>query len=108
MKRRQTRERENFECRMCGRKNETLEHTCECEETKVEIREELVEGMKKWRNEEAGNKLRRKLTTCLRVKPILDFCNYVKEFERLERNHEQGECKKEKCKKSVNKSDCER
>ena len=74
----------NVKCRICGRENETLEHVCECEEAKVIIKGELVESIKKLTNEETGDKLRRKLISCLREKPILDLCSYVREFERLE------------------------
>ena len=35
----------NVKRRMCDRENETLEHICECEEAKNEIKRELVEGM---------------------------------------------------------------
>ena len=37
----------NVKRSMCERENETLEHICECEEAKIEIKRELVEGMKK-------------------------------------------------------------
>ena len=30
---------------MCDRENETLKHICECEETIIELRRELTEGM---------------------------------------------------------------
>ena len=43
---------------MCDRENETLEHICECDEAKIEIRKELVEGLEKWRYDETGDKLR--------------------------------------------------
>ena len=33
---------------MCDRENETLEHICECEKAKIEIRRELVKGMEEW------------------------------------------------------------
>ena len=50
-------------------------------ETKTKIRRELiVEGMEKWRSNTTGDKLKRKLISCLRQKPILDLCNYVREF----------------------------
>ena len=35
----------NVKCRICDRENETLEHICECEEAKIEISRELVEGI---------------------------------------------------------------
>ena len=41
-----------MKCRMCGKENETLEHICKCEEAKIEMKGELVEGIEKWRNEE--------------------------------------------------------
>ena len=48
---------ENVKCRMCVRENETLEHVRECEEAKVEMKRELVEGMEKWRSKETGDNL---------------------------------------------------
>ena len=47
------------------------------------MKKELVEGMEKWKNKETGDKLRRKLITCLREKPIKDFCSHLRKFERL-------------------------
>ena len=81
----------NVKCRMCVKENETLEHVLECEEAKVEMKKELVEGKEKWRNKERGDKLRIKLITCLREKPIQDLCSYVREFERLAKKREHVE-----------------
>ena len=81
----------NEKCRMCDRENETLEHICECEEAKNEIKRELVEGMEEWREGETGDKLRKKLINCLREKSILVLCSYVEEFERIARKREKGE-----------------
>ena len=81
----------NEKCRMCDRENETLEHICECEEAKNEIKMELVEEMEEWRNGEAGDKVRKTLINCLREKPILVLCSYVTEFVRIARKRERGE-----------------
>ena len=47
--------------------------------------------MEKWKNKETGDKLRRKLITCLREKPIQDLCSYIRELERLAKKWEHVE-----------------
>ena len=76
---------------MCVRKKETLEYICESEETKVEVKRELAEGMEKTRNKETRDNLRKKLITYLREKPIQGLCSYLREFERLAKKREHME-----------------
>ena len=68
-----------------------------------------MEGMEKWRNEETENKLRRKLISCLREKPILDFCSYViGELDGLAKKRLVSKVNCEKCKQRVSESGCKK
>ena len=71
----------DWNCRLCRREEEKLEHIWVCNEARKKIRKEWVVEVDKWRKESRGTELIEKLVELLSGKINLGRCKYARAFE---------------------------
>lgn len=75
----------DWKCRVCGMEQEKLGHIWECERAREQISRKWVEGVDKIKSVRPGRDPETKVIECLTGKPILEICQYIREFRKIVR-----------------------
>ena len=72
---------EDWRCRICGKKDESINRIWMCKDARELLKDEWVRGVDEWREGKIGEELSSRLLRQLQGDPIPALCEYLRAFE---------------------------